>query len=274
LDKRLILRGPQQMDSDEMRRDDPRPAPGAVVPSPTRVPLGASSLPSDRLFSIATEPVIIVEAATRRIVQANPASAELLGDSNLIGRPIFEAFHVSSAESLREGLDFAASAQGMTGMTCRSAAVATELRAVVSWFRADADSYFLIRLADAAGGGSAPSTPISPVFQAVESASVGFLLTDAEFRIEYANQAFIDLVGLADADEVLGRALEQWLQLSAADLARLRNQMGQRQATSTLAVRLVTQGRKAPDVEVCAVAVPDGRTLCWGFTISELPRRN
>jgi PAS domain-containing protein len=273
--KRLILRGPEDR---QPRREDARSTAGAPRPpaAPAPLPAGQSALPSEWLFSMAAEPVIIAEATARRIVQANPAAAQLLGlpRDQLIGRPVLEAFHVSDAEAICGGLDSAMSAEGAQAVSCRPIEAATPIRAVMSWFKADADSYFLIRLGPPAGDAGQRVGRASPVFDAIENTSVGFLLTDAEFRIEYANQAFLDLIELTDAAEVHGQPLARWLALSAADLARLRNQMLQREATSVMAVRLLTEGRTSPDVEVCAVAVPDGHALCWGFTIAELPRLN
>ena len=114
----------------------------------------------------------------------------------------------------------------------------------------------------------------SPVFDAIEAASVGFLLTDDAFYIEYANQAFVDLVELATPAEARGQPLLRWLGLSPKDLLRLRDQELQRQATSVMTAHLLTERQTPRAIEVCAVAVPDEQTLRWGFTIRELPRLN
>jgi PAS domain S-box-containing protein len=233
-------------------------------------------LPCDWLFSMAVEPVIIVEASNGRIVQANPAAAILLGISRdtLIGRPVAEVFDPSSKEAVHRAMDAAGSTEGTEQVICRPAGDAAELSATVSLFRVQNDRYLLVRLASVSDDGAGKDQGASPVFDAVDGASVGFLLTDAGFRIEYANQAFVDMVELFPPAEVRGKSLMRWLGLSAADLAGLRDQMLQRQATSVMTSRLLTE-RNAPfEVEVCAVAVPDGAALCWGFTIRELPRLN
>ena len=244
------------------------------VSSPRRSPTGYPVLPCDWLFSVAVEAVIIVETSTQRIVQANPAAAELLQSSSraLLGTPFGP--NIRRAGSVVEhSIKAAQGAAAVEEVSCRASGGGPELRAKLSMFRADAESYLLVRLASKAGE-VLQSGSQSPAFEAIEGASVGFLLTDSGLRIEYANQAFIDLVGLPPPAEIRGKSLLQWLQLTTGDLAVLRNQMLQREATSVMTARLGTEKAVPLEVEVCAVAVPDGQNTCWGFTIRELPSLN
>src|SRR5271157_3153940 len=80
LSKWLILRARQQTDAGvELRPAGAHSAPAAhSKASRPRSPTGEPGLPCDWLFSVAVEPVIIVDAMTNRIVQANPAAAQLL----------------------------------------------------------------------------------------------------------------------------------------------------------------------------------------------------
>jgi PAS domain-containing protein len=223
---------------------------------------------------VAVEPVLIVESGSRRIARANPAAAELLRipEPGLIGRHVTEAFDASSMEAVMRSMDAAHSEEPADEVICRSAGGGSALRAHASLFRAETGSYLLVRLSVQEEGTEA--VPESPVFDAIESAPVSFLLTDAGFRVEYANQAFADLVELPPPAAPRGKSLLRWLELTAADLARLRDQMLQRQACSVLTT-MVRPQRGAPlEVEICAVAVPDGPHVCWGFTIRELPRLN
>ena len=68
--------------------------------------------------------------------------------------------------------------------------------------------------------------------------------------------------------------LARWLQLSDTDLAGLQDQMSQRQASTVMSAGLRCGPNSLREVEVCAVAVPDGQMSCWGFTVRELPRLN
>jgi PAS domain-containing protein len=232
-------------------------------------------LPSEWLFSVALEPVLIIDAGSRCIVQANPAAAELLQhpQAALVGIPLVRLFDESSTGIIEDSLNKAQGAGDAEEVTCRAAGGGPELRAKLSLFRSGAESFVLVRLA-AEADEAWKSRSQSPVFDAIEGASVGFLLTDSGLRIEYANQAFIDMIELPPPVEMRGKSLVQWLQLTADDLARLRDQMLQREATSVMTARLRTERDSPLEVEVCAVAVPDGAHTCWGFTIRELPRLN
>ena len=277
LSKWLILRAREQIDVTAGPCDG-----GAVsavdaaapVPRP-RSPTGHPALPCDWLVSVAVEPVISVETSTQRIVQANPAAAELLRSSPaaLLGSPLTQIFDPSSTAAIEDCIKAAQAVAAAEEVTCRASGGGPELRAKLSMFRADADTYLLVRLAPKAGE-LLQSGSQSPAFDAIEGASVGFLLTDSGLKIEYANQAFIDLVELPPPAEMRNKSLLQWLQLTTDDLARLRNQMLQREATSVLTARLRTEKALPLEVEVCAVAVPDGQHTCWGFTIRELPSLN
>jgi PAS domain S-box-containing protein len=112
------------------------------------------------------------------------------------------------------------------------------------------------------------------VLRAIESASIGFLLTDAGLRIDYANQAFVEMLGLQAPEQVCGTSLGCWLELSAADLARLDQQLLRREAATVLLINLQRSPGGSPCVEVHAVAVPDGSDTRWGFTLHWRPRLN
>jgi PAS domain-containing protein len=276
LSKWLILRAREHNDArvdafggDSNTRLDGRGR--AVRP---RLPTGDHGLPSDWLFSMAIEPVVIAEATTHRIVQANPAAAELLGSSQaaLIGSRLPEVFDSTNSQDLMRSLDAASMGVVADHVTCRSAG-GGELRAKVSMVRAETDSFLLVRLAARTGDGMQAGSQ-SPVFDAIEGAAVGFVVTDSGLRVDYANQALIDMIGLASPAGMRGCSLARWLEFSATDLAGLGDQMLQRQATSVMTAGLRTERGSPLEVEVWAVAVPDGARSCWGFAIRELPRLN
>ncbi len=271
MSKWLILQSLQHDRSGaETLRRDVRPG------SRPRSPAGPADLPCEWLFSVATEPVILIDAVTRRIVRANPAAAEMMSMSSerLIGQPFTEAVDASSRGAVALAMDMTISQERAREIFCRSAAGAVELNATASLFRTETGSFVLVRLAIPIPHGEVLTVPRSLVFDAVDGASVGFLLTDAGFRVEYANQAFLDLAEVSMPAQVEGRSLLHWLELSAADLATLRDQMTERRATSMRLVRLRTSRDTALGVELCAVAVPDGQHLCWGFTVRRLPSLN
>jgi PAS domain-containing protein len=232
-----------------------------------------AELPMDQLFAAAAEPVLIVEAATESIVEANPAAAGLLRSTRpaLVGARLTDALVASGAESLGDSLSRVCRHGSLSPLSVRTRDGGAELTASLSLFRTAAEPYVLVRL-------TAPPSALlyrprargrSKVFDAIESASVGFLMTDSNFKVEYANPAFVEMIEASSVDEVLGKALVHWLELSAADLARLSEQMRRREAVTVLTTRLRSDEERSCDVELSAVAVPDEENACWGFTIRE-----
>jgi PAS domain-containing protein len=237
------------------------------------------SFSSESLFAASLEPVLILDSATEAIVEANPAAAQLLGvdRSALVGIPFLRIFDSVSSLSVQTSLAAVRSALGGADsvQVCTQDG-GTPLSVTVSLFRASPRTFLLVRLAAAGDGGLGDFRAGAPsaVFHAIEATSVAFLVTDSGFFLEYANRAFIDLVGLASQADVRSKSLARWLKFTAADLERLREQVSHRQAATLFCTGLETEHQPSRMVEVCAVVVPNGQDTCWGFTVRELPRLN
>jgi PAS domain-containing protein len=240
--------------------------------------MGGGELSYDSLFASAAEAVLIVDATSENVVEANPSAAALLraDRSALLGTPFLAAFEDASLQTVKHALAMARTAGCASAVSVRARAGGSKLGLKVSLFRTAPDSYLLVRLTTrlAHEAEAVRGRADSVVLTAIERASVGFLITDAGLRVEYANRAFVDMLGLHSPEQVCGRPLAFWLELTDTDLARLQGQMAQRQAATVLQTNLHSAGNGSPRVEVHAVAVPDGRHTRWGFTLREQPRLN
>lgn len=235
---------------------------------------GAAPHSIDSLFALSAEPVLILEAATISILEINPRAAALLdaAATTLLGTSFLSVFDEPSAATIGGCLALAQATGRAETVLIRALHSDAELSARFSLVRASADSYFIVRLSSNAARGiereSAGAS--SAVLSAIENGSLGFLVTDSAFRIDYANAAFVDMVGLKSQSQLRGSPLVRWLNLSAQHLSRLRVQMSQREACTLITTRL-TYRNSAARVEVSAVAVPDAKNICWGFSVRELP---
>jgi PAS domain-containing protein len=224
-----------------------------------------ADLPFRWLFAAATEAVMIADEGSGKIIEANPSAAWLLRRrrADLIGSPWREVFRRADAliDPLRD-LDGASESRACAVFTADGGA---ELVATLSRVRQPPDSYLLIRLEAVAGtaGRGAPSE----VFDALEESPVSFVVADAGLRIQYANRAFISMVGLESAEDVRGRSIARWLELSEFDIGQLHEQMARNEGVTELATTLVVDHEPARDVDVTAVAVPDPAQPRWGFCI-------
>jgi PAS domain-containing protein len=241
---------------------------------PTVAPFVAerAELSYEWLFDAAAEAVLVIEEASGTVIEANLAAARLLHAERaaLIGRSLLNLFHTSCAMALKESL---AQARGGSGGSARGMCIPDrrgKLNLTMSIFHAAVDaSYMLLRLA-ADDGSALAIAPESAVFDAIEGAVSGFLVTDSELRVQYANPAFAQMIDVDSPEELEGESIARWLELSEDDRLRLRAQMAQNEAVTEWVTRLHSPRQPLRQVEVRAVAVPSDTAPCWGFTVREV----
>ena len=228
------------------------------------------------LFQVASEAVLIVDATTRKVIEANPAAGRLLGEGTrrLVGRLFPEGFDEASTQAL-QGLLGAVRATGRT-----SDAVVTsidggrEFSASASLFREERNSFFLIRLTPARSDlASANPTKDSKVLEIVASAPEGFVITGLDGRIIFANRAFLDLVQLATEEQARNEPIERWLGRPGVDFGLLTAQLREHGTLRLFATQLRGEYGSNSDVEICAVSVVNGEEPCFGFTIRDVGQR-
>ena len=225
------------------------------------------------LFQVSSESVLVVDAATMKVVEANPATSKLVGDlgKRLIGRPVLELFDVAT----RESVDALLRSVFATGKP-RDAPVhlhghgARDFYLSVSVFREGRAIFYLLRMDRADRTLSALAGPKSKVLEIVQASPDGFLITDREGLILLANQAFLDSAQLTTEEQALGQPIERWLGRSGVDFPLLKAQLLEHGSLRLFATRVQGEYASASDVEISAVAVPNGDDSYFGFTIREV----
>ncbi len=228
------------------------------------------------LFQVASEAVLIVDASNRKVLEANPAAGKLLGEGTrrLVGRLFPDGFDEPSTQAV-QGLLGAVQATGRTSEIVVSSADGTrEFRASASLFREERSSFFLIRLTPlTAEHLSATLTQDSKVLEIVASAPEGFVVTDLDGRIVFANRAFLDLVQLATEEQARNEPFERWLGRPGVDFNLLTAQLREHGVLRLFATQLRGEYGSSSDVEICAVSVVNGEEPCFGFTIRDVGQR-
>jgi transcriptional regulator PpsR len=228
------------------------------------------------LFHVASEAVLIVDASNRKVLEANPAAGKMLGEGTrrLVGHLFPDGFDEPSTQAVQSLLG-AVQATGRTNdvVVC-SADGAREFRASASLFREERSSFFLIRLTPlTAENGSMTATQDSKVLEIVASAPEGFVVTNLDGRILFANRAFLDLVQLATEEQARNELLERWLGRPGVDFNLLTAQLREHGALRLFATQLRGEFGSSSDVEICAVSVVNGEEPCFGFTIRDVGQR-
>jgi transcriptional regulator PpsR len=227
------------------------------------------------LFQVAAEGVLILEAATGKLEDANPAAYKLVGESaRRVGWTLADSLDTLSMAEF-EKLLFALRNNGKAdSIGIRFVGNPAAFTLSGSVFRQENSSHFLLRFT--------PSTQVAPkaeksgrqlLLHAVESAPDAFVVTDLEGRVLAGNQAFLELAQLANEELARGESLEKWLGRTGVDLSVLISNLRQRGAVRLFATRMRGEYGSVTDVEISAVAVTTGEQPCLGFTIRDVGRR-
>ena len=231
------------------------------------------------LFQMSSEAVLVVDATTQRVVEANPAAEKLFertpAAGSLAGRRFAEAFEpgsVAGVESLVETVrvggradDVRAQLSGGRGGFVVSA----------SLFRQDSNSFMLVRLSPLPSEAIELAMPPakSKLLKVVENAPDGFVVTAQDGTIVTANAAFLEMAELATDNQAHGQPLGRWLGRSGVDLDVLIANLRQRGSMRLFATTLRGEFGSTAEVEISAVSVMNGGQPCYGFAIRNVARR-
>lgn len=224
------------------------------------------------LFQSASEAVLILDASTRRVREANPAAAQITGreENQLIGVAFTTLLDTGSLEPAADLLASANSSSSAKVVAVRLAGGA-QARLSASIFRHDRTSSLLVRLTpDSLPAGEDQNATLNAVLSRISDA---FVVTDTDLRILTANPAFLELTHLSSREEATRLPLEEFLGRPQIDLKIMLSQLKEHGALRNFAT--VVRGRfgEVEDVEVTAVVVPDDVRPTYGFSIRNVARR-
>jgi len=226
------------------------------------------------LFQMATEAILVVDASSLKIIEANPAVGRLLAQPpvKIVGSSLTECFDLRSAQALQALLSRARIAAVNEDVRLLQADNERELYVSASLFRQEHAALFLVRLSPLQVDPVARALPMA-ILKLVESAPDGLAVTDQEGRILTANRAFIDLAQLTSEEQIRGELLDGWLGRSAVDFGVLMANLRQHGTVRLFATILRGVHGSVEDVEISAVSVPHGEHACYGFSIRSVGRR-
>ncbi len=221
------------------------------------------------LFQLASESVLIVDAANHKILEANPAACALLGMDvkKLVGRGLFELFDDSGKQAAQS---FAGALQVAPRVDNVHVILAETREAVLlsgSMFRQENASHLIVLLTRLNAGGPALPKEQDSLLRVVEKMPDAFVVTDLERRILTANSAFLDLVQATSEAQVRGQSIETWIGRPGIDVDVLFGNLRTHGSVRHFSTILRSQFGSTEDIEITAVAAPDGAQPCLGFAI-------
>jgi transcriptional regulator PpsR len=212
------------------------------------------------LFGLSTEAVVIVDGSTRTVIEANPAAERLLGKPALAGRSLPSLFAPQDRESLLATLGAIAASDESPPARLHAAETGDAFDVGGTLFRQGGASFILLRLGTA--GGSGPD--LETILERVPDA---FVLTDGGFVIREANGRFIELVGHARRDDVVGHALTRFIGRPGIDSTLMVTEIEAHGAFTALSTIARTRFGDQVEVEVSGVATADWSGDWRGFAI-------
>ena len=230
------------------------------------------------LFQMATEAVLIVDAASHKVVEANPAANALLGvtERRMVGRPFLDAFDGDSAKAIDALLTGVRVAGRADDVRARLASGDRQFLVSASLFRHENASLFLVRLSPLPGAGAAEASAPSRAAllgQAADAAPDAVVVTEADGRVLAVNAAFVEIAQLASEEQARGESLERWLGRPGVDLNVMITNLRQHGAVRLFATTLRGEQGTTAEVEISAAAVKDSDPPCFGFMIRDVGRR-
>jgi transcriptional regulator PpsR len=228
------------------------------------------------LFQSVSEAVLIADAVTLKVIEANAAAERVFGESTrrLVGRSLADCFEPGSRAGLQALLDTARGARQAKGGLLRVVAGQAPMTVAASLFRQDSSTQFLLRVTPpASADDSGTAVARRTVLSAVACAPDAMVVTDPAGRVLYANASFAEMVQMDSTEQIVGESLDRWLGRSGVDLGVLIANL--RQNDSVRLFPTVMRGRFGAEttVEISAASVPGGEHPCLGFIVRDVGRR-
>lgn len=226
------------------------------------------------LFDLSSEAVLIVDAATNRFVEVNPAALRLIGGDSAAaaGSAFAGIFEAGSRDRAMALLAAAENAASVDPVDVRLAPGGRDCRLTATLYRQDRDTYVLARLL--------PVSDVEPVpdgrqllVDVLDRLPDAFVVTDTALKILAENAAFLDLAQFARREHARGQSLEHFLGRPGIDLELIVAHLREHGSIRNFATIFRSQVDTPDEVEVSAVAVGDGNGQCYGFAIRNVGRR-
>ena len=220
------------------------------------------------LFQVASDGVLLLDAASLQVLEANAAATALLGMGvgAVTGRPLPEGLPAGVRAAVAELL-VSARSSGVAGeIRVRALAGAGALDISATPFRVDAKQHLLVRARhdESADPGS---RLLSTMAEFVESTPDAVVIADSAGRILMANPAFVRLARMEDEAQVRGKALRELLGDGGGAWSNL---LARTHATGIVphaVLEVHLPGVLPISVDATAALMTEGEQVCVGVTL-------
>jgi transcriptional regulator PpsR len=229
------------------------------------------------LFQLSTEAVLILDAPSMRIADANPAAQHMLAHTNgrIVGRYFSELFHDVSSEAVQALLTNVRNTAQIDDIRVRFAHRDRAVKLSAALFRQDSSAHVLVRMTiegEGADSGQPVMAARQRVLDVVSQLPEAFVVIDPDRRVLTANMAFIELTQLATQEQIRGERIERWLGRTGVEVDVLIANLREHGSVRGFSMAARGEYGASEDVEIAAVWVPNGETPCFGLSMRKIAR--
>jgi transcriptional regulator PpsR len=244
------------------------------------------------LFQASSEAVLVVDAASLRVVEINPAAQTLLEAGTrggkagrTVGSGWTGLFAAEASEPLAAALAAARSVGRHVPVVAPLAGQKLSVAVSISIFHQNEAAFLLVRLAPQAAGGRrrgaavrseavrAPDADAAMSVAFARGAADALAFTDASGRLVSVNRSFVRLAQLSSEDQARGQMLDRWLGRTGVEISVLLANLRKDGSTGLFETELRGEQGIRTEVEVAASPLEPAGDASFAFSIRDVSRR-
>lgn len=224
------------------------------------------------LFQLLTEPIVIVDGASQKIIDLNLAAAKTMSRPSIKanGESLSTLFSKPSRDTVSAAVSLAQREGTPRSVEATLNGAKQEVLLSVEPFRDDGQINLIVRFQMRP---NATLEPIAPENWDAESLlrllPEAVVVTNSGGAIEEANDQFLDFVHAIGRESILGRNLEDWLGASPVDMQVLMSNLRDRGQTRNFSSILRDEYGGSRPIQVSAKRLSSKPGSSVGFLISE-----
>jgi transcriptional regulator PpsR len=224
------------------------------------------------LFDASNEAVLLLNADTLRIVEANPAAIRALGLAR--GRDLLPEIIVEEREPFQAMLQRVRQNGRAPGALIHLGPEQEAWVARASMMTGEPGPMFMVQLALAdSNQQTVAHLEQTALDEFVDRLPDAFVVIDRDGIVRRANRAFLDLVQVGAEGAVLGERLSTWLSRPGADLSVLLANLNRHGTVRLFATGIQGELGGETEVEISAVGNPAGRAAYIALLMRDVGRR-
>ncbi|MEL6298657.1 MAG: transcriptional regulator PpsR [Pseudomonadota bacterium] len=227
------------------------------------------------LFQHTSEAVLVVDSATQRVQEINPAAVRLIKTDadRVMNKPVSQLFPARVSNDLATLFAMARTTGSADIKSLPLSKGGLAVDAFAAGFNIGRSPKLLLRLVPKGQSGDADSGLESELSAMLAASPEGIVITDLSGMIRSVNAAFLEMLQAPTADAVEGQRLDRWLGRPGATFAALESRVQQDGTVRFFETQLEGQQGVTLDVDVSGVVVADTEPGGMAFIVRDLGAR-